>query len=121
MKPAPGDTFDAAARLDEVYRTAPVGMCLVDTKLRYLQINQVLAGINGFSIDYHIGKTITEVIPKLAPYIVPLYEQVLKFGEPITDVDVQSSAAEHGPVSRSWIVNYFPFFDNEHRYMKMSH
>ncbi len=37
--------------LKHVYRTAPIGLCLFDTELRYRHINEWLASINGLSVD----------------------------------------------------------------------
>ena len=104
---------DARDQLDQIYRTAPVGLCLLDRDLRYVRINQLLADINNTPIDQHIGKTIAEVIPKLAPYIEPTYRQVLKTGEAITNVEIQTSIPRDGDDSklRDWIVGCYPFFD----------
>jgi len=84
-------------------------MCLVDTELRYIRINQQLADINNVSIDQHIGKTIAEVIPKLAPYIEPAYRQVLESGEPIEGVEIQTTTPQADATPRDWVVNYYPF------------
>lgn len=83
--------LNARDQLDQIYRTAPVGMCLVDRHLRYVRINHLLADINDASIEQHIGKTIVEVIPRLAPYIEPAFRQVLESGEPITNVEIRPS------------------------------
>lgn len=40
-------------------------MNIVDNQLRFVQINQVLAEINGISQEAHIGKTIHEALPKM--------------------------------------------------------
>ncbi len=88
-------------------------MCLVDTELRYVRVNQQLADINNKSIDQHIGKTIAEVIPKLAPYIEPAYRQVLESGEPIEGVEIQSTTPQADATPKDWVVNYYPFYDSE--------
>ncbi len=44
--------------LKQVYRTAPIGLCLFDTELRYRHINEWLASINGLSVEAHLGRTI---------------------------------------------------------------
>ena len=111
VQPPPTALRDALDQLDQIYRTAPVGMCLVDTELRYIRINQQLADINNTPIDQHIGKTIAEVIPKLAPYIEPAYRQVLETAEPITDVEIQTTTPQADSTPRDWVVNYYPFFD----------
>ena len=92
----------ARDELEQVYRTAPVGMCLVDAELRYVRINQLLADINMVPIDQHIGKTIAEVIPKLAPYIEPAYRQVLKTGQPITNIEIQTTTPKDQATPKDW-------------------
>ena len=52
--------------LETLYRTAPVGLCLVDRDLRYVRINERLAAINGKPPGEHIGRTIREIIPEIA-------------------------------------------------------
>ncbi|MEE9130385.1 MAG: PAS domain-containing protein [Phycisphaerales bacterium] len=62
-----------------------VGMCLFDTELRYLQINPYLAAINGLSVEAHLGRTISEVIPDVAARVEPLLRGVMKTGKPVID------------------------------------
>jgi len=88
-------------------------MCLVDSELRYVRINQLLADINNVPIEQHIGKTIAEVIPKLAPYIEPAFREVLSTGEPITNVEIQTTTPRDDSTPRDWIVNYYPFIDSD--------
>ena len=65
-KPTPDET----AELEHLYRTAPVGLCLLDKDLRYLRINERLAAINGRPISEHLGRTLREVIPDIAANLV---------------------------------------------------
>jgi len=109
----PDTLRDSLAQLDQIYRTAPVGMCLVDTELRYVRVNQLLADINSVPIEDHIGKTIAEVIPKLAAYIEPAFREVLDTGEPITNVEIQSTTPQDDSNPKQWVVNYYPFIDSD--------
>jgi len=93
--------------LDHVYRTAPVGMGLVDSDLRFVRMNEVLAGIDGRSPDDCVGHTIREVVPKLADTLEPLYRGVLDTGEPLVNHEVRGWAAG-APGERIWLVSYFP-------------
>ena len=49
------------ADLGRPFDDAPVGLCKLDTDLRYVHINKWLARINGLPVAAHLGKTI--VIP----------------------------------------------------------
>jgi PAS domain S-box-containing protein len=77
------------AELDQIYKTAPVGLCFVDTNLRYVRINEVLAAMNGRPASDHIGRTIREVIPDMANEIEALYRRVFDSGEPLIAVELQ--------------------------------
>jgi len=101
---------DALDQLDQIYRTSPVGMCLVDSDLRYVRINKVLAEINNASVEEHVGRTIAEVIPKLAPFIEPAFRQVLETGDPILEIEIQSTTPQAESAPKDWVVNYFPYF-----------
>jgi len=69
--------------LARVYRDAPVGLCYFDTDLRYRQVNEWLAAINGVSVEEHLGQTLGEVLPKAAAGIELQLRQVIETGEPI--------------------------------------
>ena len=43
--------------IETLYKTAPVGMAVVDRNHRYLKINQRFADLTGNSMDSHIGRT----------------------------------------------------------------
>ncbi len=70
-----------------------VGMCLLDTELRYVEINPCLAAINGLSVEAHLGRTISEVIPDVAVRVEPLLRGVLKTGKPVIDGFVRAQTA----------------------------
>ncbi len=102
---------DATARerweqLEQIYRTAPVGLCLLDREHRYLFINERLAAINGRPVEDHTGRTLDEVVPEIARKIGPVYRRVFETGEPVLAVEVTGSTP--AAPERSWIVSYYP-------------
>ncbi len=44
------------AEFHHVYSHAPVGLCYFDSELRYVQINEWLARINGLSVEERPGE-----------------------------------------------------------------
>ena len=54
---------EKALWLQRMFRHLPTGLCFFDTELRYRYINEWLATINGLSVDDHLGRRITEVLP----------------------------------------------------------
>ncbi len=102
-------TRDANANpefLAEIFRDAPVGLCWLDTKLRFVYINEWLAAINGFSVEQHLGRTIGEVLPDVAAGIEPQLLQVIETGRSITQGTVSGATTAHPKVQRHFQHNY---------------
>ncbi len=66
--------------LENLYDSSPVGLFLIDSELRFVRVNSVLAEMNNLSIEEHIGKTVSEVLPQFVEQLIPLYRQVLETG-----------------------------------------
>ncbi len=96
------------ARLNAFFTSAPVGMAILDHQLRFVQINELLAGINGLPQKEHIGKTICSMIPQITPMVTPLYEQVFAKGQSILNVEVSSLSLNHPEIIRHFLTSYFP-------------
>jgi len=91
-----------------LYRAAPIGLCHFDTDLRYVQINEWLADINGVPIEAHLGKTIGEVVKGVADNVVPQLRHVLEMGEPIIGGEVEAETKAHPGEVRNFQHNYYP-------------
>jgi PAS domain S-box-containing protein len=96
------------AELEAYYDTAPVGLCVLDTDLRYVRLNERLAEINGVPIDEHLGRTVREVLPEIADRVEPLLMRVIETGEPLRDVEITTEA--HPPFVGEWtrVENWYP-------------
>lgn len=94
--------------LEHLYATAPVGLCLLDPELRFLRINEQLAAINGSPVEDHFGRSLPEVIPDVAPHVVPIYRQVFETGEPVLDVEVKSEVPSDPGVERFYLLSIHP-------------
>lgn len=108
LEAATNERLEGARELDLIYESAPVGLSLVDRELRFRRINRHLAGMDGASIQDHIGQTIDEVLPDLAPILVPLYKGVLASGEPALDYEIVGETPKEPGVERVWIGSYYP-------------
>ena len=94
--------------LENLYSTSPAGLSLHDGDLRFLRINQALADINGFAIEEHLGKTISEITPELADTIEPLLRQVIETNRPICNIQIYGSTPISPRHKRYWNANYYP-------------
>lgn len=95
------------AELELVYRLSPVGLCFVDTELKFVRINDVLAAINGPPVAAHIGKTLRSVLPEIADVLEPLYRGVLETGDPVLNVEITRPSSDGSSELRHYIASYF--------------
>ena len=77
---------EKVSQLEHLYRHAPVGLCCLDTALRYTHINEWLAQLNGPSVEHHLGRTIEEVLPEVAQGVAAQLRRLMDTGEPIIRV-----------------------------------
>ncbi len=101
----------AHAQLDATYRNAPVGLCTLDRDLRFVQINERLAAMDGLPAAAHVGRTGEEIVPEYASRMTPLLERVRDTGEPLVDYELRAAAAWDPTVARDWLLNYRPIRD----------
>jgi PAS domain S-box-containing protein len=103
----------ARERLDEIealYATAPVGLCLGDTRLRFVHVNAMIAEMNGVPAPEHIGRTPHDVLPRpLADTVVAAMRRVLETGEKIVDVELRTDTHRAPGVARDYLVSWIPF------------
>ncbi len=99
---------DALAELQAIYDRSPVGMVQLDTSLRYVRINEALAAMNGIPAADHIGKTVAEVVPDIAPKAEPAFRMILESGEPVVDVEIEGETAADPGVIHTWMESMYP-------------
>lgn len=102
-------------QLNAFFNSSPAGMTLLDRDFRYLKINEPLAAINGPPVSEHIGKTIFEIIPNLAPTLVPIFKRILDTGVPALNIEVSGETPRAPGITQHWIVSYFPTRDQAGR------
>ncbi len=99
--------------IEAIYDSAPVGLCVMDTKLRYLRINEHMAQINGVPPDDHIGRTCREVVPDLADSAAAMMERILHTGRPILNQEVTGTTPAHPGEERTWVEHWLPLTDED--------
>lgn len=98
---------DRESMLSHIVDVAQVGLCYLDTNLRYSHINDWLADINGLTVKQHLGRTIRELFPNLAPGIEPQFQQVIDTGNPIIKGRVHAETPSQPGVKRLFEHSYF--------------
>jgi len=96
------------AEIASYYDNAPIGLAALDTNLRYLRINDRLAEINGIPAAAHIGKTVKEIVPTLEAQAREVTVEILRTGQPVTDIEFSGETAAQPGVNRSWLESWHP-------------
>src|SRR5579872_5517138 len=66
--------------LQAVSRSSSVGLAVLDRSYRYSYINSSLARMNGFPPDFHIGRTVGDVLGAFAAALEPKIQFVFDSG-----------------------------------------
>ncbi|MFP4439801.1 MAG: PAS domain S-box protein [Chloroflexaceae bacterium] len=96
------------AELQIIYDTAPVGLCVLDTDLRFVRINQHLAEINGLPLEAHVGRTVHEIVPALAEQSEKFRARILETGDPVHNIEITGKTPAQPGRERCWIESWFP-------------
>jgi PAS domain S-box-containing protein len=92
--------------LETVYRTAPIGLALFDTKdFRYQRLNDRQAAFFGLKPEEIVGRTVTEMAPIKG--LKELFDQVQR-GEPVVNYPLEGTLITDPDDYRYWTVSYFP-------------
>jgi PAS domain S-box-containing protein len=108
LQSANAELDEALGLLDVVFAHAPVGLALLDGDLRYVRVNDRLAEINGVPAAEHLGRTIAELLPELAPQVHEDVARVARSGTPLIEVEVSGSTPAQPGVGRRWVASYWP-------------
>ena len=101
---------DLVNLLADYFSSSTVGLCVLDSELRYLAINNALARMNGAPAPDHLGKSIFEVIGDVAAKIEPAMKAVLTTGEPVQNFELTGILPTASSPGR-WLETYFPIRD----------
>ncbi|MBT7667354.1 MAG: PAS domain S-box protein, partial [Rhodospirillaceae bacterium] len=109
-----GDAGRQLLDFARVFDHAPVGFCVVDLDLRFVYVNKALAALNGISVEGHIGRTIHDALPQLAPLIERQLRQVAATGEPVIGEVIEGGTDAEPGLMRAFQHTYSAIFgDNK--------
>jgi two-component system CheB/CheR fusion protein len=101
----------ARQRSDEIetlYKTAPVGMALIDRNLRFLKINQHFADQTGRPVEHHIGRTLREIAPTLAERMERPIGEVFEQDDGEV-INVEASVNVTGGAPQDFLIDFYPY------------
>lgn len=88
-------------------RTLPIGLAYCDRELKFVYVNDYMAGLNGKPAEEHVGRAFREMAPPaVADYAEPMMRKVLETGEPLVDWEV--SLPDRNQRTRDWLIQYHP-------------
>ncbi|MFW5770383.1 MAG: PAS domain-containing sensor histidine kinase [Spirochaetota bacterium] len=97
--------------IENIYKIAPIGMCMFDRDLRYIRVNDQLAKINGLPAHEHLGRTPAEVVPDLANQAESILRRVIESGEPVLNQVIKGETPANPGITRTWNESWFPLYD----------
>lgn len=94
------------AILQSFITASPITLALFDRELRFLYANEALAKINELPLSEHLGRTLWEIVPQMAPQFAPMLLQIMETQEPV--LNVEFSGEVRPGIFRSTIANHYP-------------
>ncbi len=113
--PASGAITPASPELRWINDTAPIGLAFLSPDCRYLQINQRLTDICGISVEDHLGRTVHEMVPKVADQVEALVKSIVARGKPVAGIEVTGQRADGVGADRCWLTNWYPLKGSDGR------
>src|SRR5277367_835353 len=100
------------AEIEQIYRTAPIGLAVYGPDMRYLRVNEQMAQINGLPADQHPGRMTRDVHPEVAAAVELYLRRVFSKGESILNVEIQGAPQSEAGTERTWLVSFHPLRGN---------
>ena len=98
---------DALALLDIVLASAPVGVGLLDHRLRVVRANSMLGSLLGHPPGTILGQTPRELMPEQAALLEEMFTRVRETRVPAVEIEL-SGRTPHGAGQRHWLASIFP-------------
>jgi len=96
--------------IETLYRTAPVGMALVDRNYRYLKINQRFADLTGYPIEKYIGRTLLDAAPSLTERMQGPIAEVFERSKEVANAEV--TVRVNGDDVQDFLMDFYPYQDD---------
>ncbi|MHB1206932.1 MAG: chemotaxis protein CheB [Rhodospirillaceae bacterium] len=93
--------------IEKLYKTAPVGMALIDRNRRCLKINQRFADMNGRAVEDHVGRTLKEVAPRLMEQMDRPIQEVFESGEDVANLE--ATLGDTAETLRDFLIDIYPY------------
>ena len=78
-------------RLDGILRNAPVGLAVIDSELRFVEVNETLAEVDRLPREAHLGRRIDQVLAGISPDALAALRRVVRTGEPVIGLEIEGT------------------------------
>ncbi|HUY82916.1 MAG TPA: ATP-binding protein [Acidobacteriaceae bacterium] len=100
---------DTLALLDSMLANAPIGFAFFDRRLRFVRVNQFMAGMNNLPVARHLGHTVNEVFSgDAARVLARSIESVFEAGQTVQNLELTGDPIAESGAARSWLTNLYP-------------
>ncbi len=99
---------DTLSLLDSMLANAPIGLAFVDRNGRVVRVNQIFADLTGIAVSRHLGRTLTDLLPKtVASEIEGAVHRVFSSEEPVRNLELNGVG---GKLRRpwTWLISAYP-------------
>ena len=94
-------------RLEAILDAAHIGIGFLDSSLRYLQVNEALANMNGIPVREHLGRSLGDVAPWTPERLLPILRNVLD-GKPAIGVELGIDDRRLADTERFFVASFLP-------------
>jgi signal transduction histidine kinase/ActR/RegA family two-component response regulator len=94
-------------RLETILDAAYIGIGFLDADLRYLEVNEALAGMNGVPVREHLGRRVGDVAPWIPERVLTVLRVVLG-GEAAIGIDIAVDDARFAAEARHFVASFLP-------------
>ncbi|WP_162917444.1 chemotaxis protein CheB [Dongia deserti] len=97
--------------IETLYKTAPVGMAMIDRNRRFLKVNRHLADLTGHSVEELVGRALKDVVPVLAERMEGPAADVFEQGREMSNLD--ATIRINGDGARDFLIDVYPYEEDE--------
>ncbi|MGI3775796.1 MAG: CHASE3 domain-containing protein, partial [Janthinobacterium lividum] len=96
------------ALLDAVLENAPLGLGILDSRLRVRHINRALATMSDRALGAAVGTSIWDVLPDLRASLEPRLRQVVDGGRAVPNLEVAADSNTRPDQRREFQMSFYP-------------
>jgi len=107
----PGALADPEELVSALFKSSNVGVGILDSNLRYVAVNKVLAGMNGIPAQNHLGKTVREILGDVGELMEKRLAQVMAMRQGLK-FELSGRLRSHGEIVHR-VVDTFPISSSQ--------